>query len=141
MKSFLYIICFIFLIGCSGITENENCKFLLDITFNIPINLSLPQYDQLQFAGNSIYIENGGNRGIIVASTGVDFFAWDAADPNHLQSECSKLINSGLEATCDCDDKNTYSLVTGQALGSNVLPCSLRNYRVERRGDILYISN
>ena len=141
MRSFLYTICFIFLVGCSGVTENENCKFLLDINFNIPINLSLPQYSQLQFAGNSIYVANVANGGIIIASTGADFLAWDARDPNHAQTSCSILVNSGLEATCGCDDKNTYSLVTGQALGSDALPCSLKNYRVQKTGNILYISN
>jgi nitrite reductase/ring-hydroxylating ferredoxin subunit len=141
MKSLLYTIYFIFLVGCSGNTENENCKFLLDISFNVPVNLSLPQYSQLQFAGNSVYVPNAGNGGIIIASTGADFLAWDARDPNHIQTECSILVNSGLNATCGCDDKNAYNLVTGQAIGSTALPCSLRNYRVEINGDILYISN
>ena len=141
MKTFFYTICFIFLVGCSGNTENENCKFLLNINFNIPLNLNLPQYSQLQFAGNSIYVTNVGNGGIIIASTGADFLAWDARDPNHAQTSCSILVNSGLEATCGCDDENTYSLVTGQALGTNPLPCSLRNYRVQKNGNTLYISN
>ena len=141
MKLFLYMICFLFLLGCTGNTENENCRFLVNINFNIPINISLPQYSQLQFAGNSIYIPNIANGGVIVSSTGVDFLAWDARDPNHPQTECSILVNSGLNATCGCDDKNTYNLVTGQATGSKALPCSLRNYRVERNGSTLFISN
>lgn len=141
MKSFFLIFSFILLTTCSNTIENENCKFLLNIEFSTSINLSLPQYSQLQFAGNSIYIENFGNKGIIVASTGVDYFAWDAADPNHPQSACSKLVNSGLVATCGCEDKNSYSLITGQITGSAALPCSLRNYRVEKSGNILYISN
>lgn len=141
MKSLFYGVCLVFLFGCSGNTENENCKFLLDISLNIPVNLNLPQYSQLQFAGNSIYVSNVGNGGVIIASTGSDFLAWDARDPNHAQTSCSILVNSGLEATCGCDDKNTYSLVTGQALGSKALPCSLRNYRVQKNGNMLYISN
>lgn len=141
MKLFFLIFCFVFFTACSDTRENENCKFLLNIGFSTSINLSLPQYSQLQFAGNSIYIENFGNKGIIIASTGVDFFAWDAADPNLPQSTCTRLVNSGLVASNSCDNKNTYSLITGQITGSAALPCSLRNYRVEKNGNILYISN
>lgn len=138
----LYILIYLFVLtNCSKTQEeNENCKFLLDIPFSISINLNLPQYSQLQFAGNSVYIPNEGNGGVIVAYTGADYFAWDAADPNHAQSSCSVLVNSGLNATCGCDDKNEYSLVTGQILKNGTLQCSLRNYRVENFGNTLRIT-
>ena len=142
MKPFLYIACFVFLFTCSNSTENENCKYLLSVSFTRNINLSLPEYSQLQFACNSIYIPNlGGNKGVIVANTGADFLAWDATDPNHIPSDCSRLINSNLEATCGCEEGNTYSLVNGYALKGKVLPCGLKNYRVEKTGNMLYISN
>jgi nitrite reductase/ring-hydroxylating ferredoxin subunit len=131
----------VFLFSCSRDNDNENCRFLLNVGVNEVLNLSLPQYNQLQFAGNSVYVPNAGNAGIIVASTGVDFFAWDAGDPNHAQSACSVLENSGLEATCGCEDQNTYSLVTGQALGETALPCALKNYRVEVSGNTLLVTN
>ncbi|GAA3633812.1 hypothetical protein GCM10022397_19110 [Flavivirga jejuensis] len=95
----------------------------------------------MPFAGNSVYIANAGNAGIIVASTGADFYAWDAGDPNHISSTCSVLVPSGLEATSSCEDENTYSLITGRYLGSNNLPCSLKNYRVELNGNNLLIFN
>ncbi|MBD0823605.1 Rieske (2Fe-2S) protein [Aestuariibaculum marinum] len=141
MKLLIYIFSLFLLISCSNNYENENCKFLLDINVNLSINLSLPEYDQLPFAGNSIYIPNYGNGGIIIASTGFDYYAWDARDPNHEQSSCSILEPSGLEATCGCNDQNKYSLVTGQAFGENAPPCSLRFYSVRKDGNILYISN
>jgi nitrite reductase/ring-hydroxylating ferredoxin subunit len=143
MKSAIVaIILFITLVSCSkNSNENENCKFLLDIGVNEVVNLNLPQYSQLQFAGNSVYIANAGNGGILIASTGADFFAWDAADPNHAQSSCSVLVNSGLNATCGCADKNEYSLVNGLPLNNSELRCGLRNYRVERNGNTLLISN
>ena len=139
-KSFL-LLSVVFLLGCSSSNETEDCKFLLDIGVNTSINLSLPEYSQLQFAGNSVYIPNHGNGGVIVASTGADFLAWDASDPNHAQSNCSVLINSGLNATCGCDDKNQYSLVNGQPLNNGDLRCGLRNYRVEQSGNTLRIFN
>lgn len=143
MKStFVAVILFLILASCSNNSnENENCKFLLDVGINVVVNLNLPQYSQLQFAGNSVYISNAGNGGILIASTGADFFAWDAADPNHAQSSCSVLVNSGLNATCGCEDKNEYSLINGLPLNNSDLRCSLRNYRVEQNGNTLLISN
>lgn len=141
MKVLISLLGLLTILSCSSSQENENCKFLLNIGVNVSINLSLPEYSQLQFAGNSVYISNQGNGGIIVASTGADFFAWDAADPNHTQSSCSVLINSGLNATCGCDDKNEYSLVNGQPLNNRSLMCGLRNYRVEKSGNTLRIYN
>ena len=142
MKPLFLVLSFLLLSTCSkNSINNENCKYLLNVKVNLTINLSLPQYSQLQFAGNSVYITNEGNKGIIVAYTGADFFAWDAADPNHAQSSCSVLENSGLEATCGCADHNTYSLVNGQPLNDGTLMCGLKNYRVEQNGNTLLIYN
>lgn len=142
MKSFFFAICILTFSSCGkNSIDNENCKFLLDIDVNISVNLNLPQYSQLQFAGNSIYIANGGNGGVILASTGVDIYAWDASDPNEIPSTETILEASGLEASCPCNNTHTYSLVTGQALNNSTLQCTLRNYRVEKSGNTLLISN
>ncbi|UKM65878.1 hypothetical protein GSB9_02449 [Flavobacteriaceae bacterium GSB9] len=139
---FFYLACFGLLWSCSSnVVDDKNCRFLLDINVNLSIDLSLPAYSQLQFAGNSVYIPNVGNAGIIVASTGVDFYAWDASDPNHAPSECSALVPSGLNGTCGCGDGNTYNFVTGTPDGNAGLRCPLRNYRIERSGNILTIYN
>ena len=136
------IIFFFTIVACSrNTTQNENCRFLLNIGVNEVVNLNLPQFNQLQFSGNSVYIPNAGNGGIIVASVGADFFAWDAADPNHTQSSCSILVNSGLTATCGCDDENQYSLTNGLPINNSELQCTLLNYRVEVSGSTLLISN
>lgn len=133
--------CLLFLSACSGGNEvDQNCRFLLDINVQESINLSLPQYSQLQFAGNSVYIPNVGNGGIIIASTGFEFYAWDASDPNRVPSNCSVLVPSGLTATSGCEDKNSYSLITGEPETPN-LRCSLKFYRVEQNGNNLLIFN
>lgn len=140
MKSFLTIISFVFLVSCSSNSvDNQNCRFLLDIGVNLNIDLSLPQYSQLTFAGNSVYIANAGNAGVIVASTGADFYAWDASDPNHTPNSCSALVPNGLFGTCGCEDGNTYNFVTGTSEGNTGLKCALKNYRVEKNGNILLI--
>lgn len=138
----LVIFCFLSVCSCSkDRVVNENCNFLLDIGVNITINLGFPEYSQLQFAGNSVFIDNVGNGGIIVAFTGVDYFAWDAVDPNHIQMPCSVLENSGLIATSGCESKNKFNLVNGLPIENGALKCSLMNYRVERRGNELIIFN
>lgn len=142
MKSFFYLLLFFLIAGCSdNSADNKNCRFLLNIGVNVSINMSLPQYSQLQFISNSVYVPNAGNAGIIVTNTGSGYLAWDASDPNHTPSNCSTLTVSGLNATCGCEDKNTYSLVTGQAIGNGNLICPLKNYKVEQSGNNLLIYN
>ncbi|PKQ44660.1 Rieske (2Fe-2S) protein [Confluentibacter flavum] len=142
MKSFFYILLLVILSSCSGNSvDNRNCRFLLNVGVNVNVNMSLPQYSQLQFISNSVYVPNAGNAGIIVTNTGSGYLAWDAGDPNHVSSSCSTLTVSGLNATCGCADENTYSLVTGQALGNGDLQCPLKNYRVEQSGNNLLIYN
>ncbi|RLD29047.1 MAG: hypothetical protein DRI75_04755 [Bacteroidetes bacterium] len=140
-KIFLITLTSLFLVSCSkNDVNNENCKFLLNIGVNTNINLNLPQYSQLLFISNSVYVPNFGNKGIIVTNSGTGFIAWDAADPNHSQQSCSIVNGTGLEGTCGCTDANTYSFITGQSLGV-ALPCTLKRYRVEQSGNTLFISN
>jgi hypothetical protein len=142
MKSLLSLFFSIFLVACtSNSNEDRNCNFLLDVGVNFTIDLSLPQYSQLNFAGNSIYIPNQGNGGLIVATTGADFYAWDAADPNHTLVACSKIDPKGLFGECGCDDGNKYDFVTGRPDQNDGLRCALRNYRVQKTGNILLIFN
>lgn len=142
MKYYFYLLLLVIITSCStNSVDNRNCRFLLNVGVSVNINMSLPQYSQLQFISNSVYISNAGNAGIIVTNTGSGYLAWDASDPNHAPSSCSVLTVSGLNATCVCGDSNTYSLVTGQALGNSDLQCPLKNYRVEQNGNSLLVYN
>ena len=89
----------------------------------------------------SIIIPNIGNGGIIVTNSGTGFLAWDASDPNHISNpSCSTMsIIGGIEGLCNCQDENSYSLITGQSLNI-ALECSLKPYRVELNGNTLLIS-
>ena len=141
MKHFFLLISLILLTTCSRNNNDENCKFLVNAAVNVTINMNLPQYSQLQFTSNSVYVANQGNKGIIVMNVGSGFRAWDAADPNHEQSTCSLLtIKDGAKAVCGCVDANTYSLFTGGSLGTP-LPCGLKEYRVRTSGNSLVITN
>jgi len=142
MRIFYALICFLLLTTCSSNSVNdENCQFLLDIQVNEPINLNFPQYSQLQFPSNPVYIPNAGNGGIIITNTGSGFAAFDAADPNHIFETCSILTIEGLNAKCGCDDENEYSLFTGQPINNGSLRCSLKRYRVQENGNELLIFN
>ena len=140
MKNLVFkILISLMLVACSKNNVKSNCNFLLNAGVNFTINLDLPQFSNLQFQNNSVYIPYQGNDGLIVTSTGLGLLAWDASDPNHAPSACSVMtIIGGINAKCNCDDENEYSLITGQSL-NNPLPCALKNYRVEQTGNNSYL--
>lgn len=137
---FYFIISLILISGCAKNNIDSRCNYLLNLDIYYEINLNLPQYSELNFISNSVYIPNVGNGGIIVVNSGSGYLAWDAADPNRTNLPCSVLTISGLEATSNCAEQNTYSLITGQSIGV-ALTCSLKPYRVESSGNILIISS
>ena len=141
MKSYFYLIPLIVLTSCSKNSVDKNCNFLLNIGVSLQLNLNLPQYSQLQFPSNPVYVANAGNGGIIVTNTGTGFAAFDAADPNHAPSSCSVLSIDGIFGTCSCDDKNEYNLFNGLAKENSALQCPLKAYRVEQNGNLLLIYN
>lgn len=140
MKHIFLFVGLLILTACSRNNNDENCKFLVNAAVNVSVNMNLPQYNQLQFTSNSVYIANQGNKGVIVMNVGSGFRAWDAADPNHEQSTCSLLTINGANAVCGCDDANTYSLFTGGSVGKQ-LRCGLKEYRVTMSGNALHITN
>ena len=136
---FLFIIMCTFL-TCSDSDSDPNCNFLFDTKVAHELNMNLPQYNDLNFISNSVYVPNIGNGGVIVTNSGTGFLAWDAADPNHTFSQCSILSIEGLEASCNCPDGNKYSLITGQSLETQ-LNCALKTYRVEQNGSSLLVTS
>lgn len=141
MRNLVFAFVAILLISCSNDDRPKNCNFLLNVGVSASVNMNLPEYSQLQFTSNSVFVANHGNQGIIVTNVGSGFRAWDASDPNHTPSSCSRLTIEGAEAKCNCQDANKYSLFTGQKLGES-LPCGLKEYRVTMNGNnTLSISN
>lgn len=142
MKKIVISLFVLIILSCSkGDDRNDNCNFLLNVGVNTSLNLSLPQYQNLEFNLSPIYVPGEGNGGLIVMKTVSGYLAWDAADPNHAPTSCSILEINGIEGTCGCEDANVYQFVTGQSVGENALPCALRNYRAELNGNNLVISN
>lgn len=126
---------------CSKSDNSNRCSFLLNVAVNESINLNLPQYQDLQFNLQPVYVPGQGNGGLVVIKTSGGYLAWDASDPNHTPSPCSVLDINGIEGVCGCEDENTYEFVTGQAVGDTNVPCTLKRYPVSQSGNVLLINN
>ena len=140
MKKIIISLVISLIFSCEKDEVLFQCTYLANIGVNYEVNLNLPQYNQLNFISNSVRIPNIGNGGVIVTNSGTGYLAWDASDPNHINSTCSTMTINGLESKCSCSDENSYSLITGQSLGIT-LECGLKAYRVEINGNNLFISN
>ena len=105
------------ILSCDGGSINNNNPNIPNYSVNLPINLSLPQYSNLQFASNHVVDYSQGARGIVIFNTGSNFVAFDLACPNQPYNTCTTPMTiSGINATCDCDD-TVYSLFSGQSAG------------------------
>ena len=137
MKKLLIIFVFI-LVSCSGDDNNNpNCNFLFDAGVNLTVNTNLPQFNQLQFPGNGVYVTGQGNNGIwLWRLNSALLLAWDAADPSRPPSACSTLtdIGGGIVES-GCEDANQYSLLTGLGFEGNTSDCTLKPYRVDDLGN------
>lgn len=130
MKKLLLFLIFPLFFSCEKENFNNNNPYLPNYSFNVNINMNLPQFSNLQFPSNAVYINNGsaGVRGIIVFNTGGSYVAFDAACPNQPLSSCSTMTLIGINAICECDG-SSYSLFTGQAAG---MQYPMKQYRVEQ---------
>jgi nitrite reductase/ring-hydroxylating ferredoxin subunit len=131
------------LLGC-GKDKIERNPYLASIRFNVNLNLNLPGYDNLRYAGGGQSIRQGGINGLLVFNlNGNDFLAWESTCPNHLIRDCSDLYITGVLAECACEGFE-YSLATGQLLNpkeDTKKPYPMLFYNVRRSGNTLQISN
>lgn len=130
MKKHIFLfVSFLALLSCSKDEFSNNNPYLPNYTFSVTVNMALPQYNNLLYPGNAVYIFSGseGVRGVFVFNTGSGYVAFDAACPNQELSSCSTMELDGIKAVCPCDDAE-YSLFTGQAEGKEY---SMKQYRVQ----------
>lgn len=146
MKKIFILICAVFLfVNCNEDDASQNgcvSNLLPNYGFDTgnEINMSLPLYNGLLFAGNSQYISGYGVKGIYLYNNGSSIVAFEASDPAHGPSSCSRMSLSGIELSCGCDDGNKYELLTGQQTEGATGNC-LRAYRVEKNGNIVHVYN
>ena len=140
MKPYLYLFISLAFMACSKNSVDENCNFIPNIGVNESFNLVFEPFSRLSI-GTSIYVPNYGYRGIFITNTGSGYVAFEATDPNHIPSPCSKLTLSGNNAICGCEDANTYNLFTGLPVNNSKLRCRLKEYRAEKTGNTLRVYN
>ena len=136
----LLLLIFTFL-GCSSEDEIRRNPYLPHLNFRVNFDLSLPEYNQLNFPGNKFVTRNYGLNGIVIYNLNNDqYLAYELTDPNHVPQACSALKIEGIEAACSCEDGNKYTIITGEQI-EGTGEYSLQPYRAVRTGNVLQISN
>ena len=142
MKKYLILLLALgFMFSCNNDDYNNNNRYLPNYNFSVNVDMNLPQYSQLMFASNAVYVTqaNAGINGVIVMNTGSGYAAYEATCPNQEITTCSILDIQGVMAVCPCDDVE-YSLFTG--LANSPVEYPLNPYRVELVGqNVLRIYN
>ena len=140
-KNFFLIALSLIFLGCSGDDDIRRNPYLPELKFDLRLDLNLPQYNSLNFPGNSFVTRNYGINGIVIYNLNNDqYMAFELTDPNHAPTACSYLEIEGTRAECACEDGNIYTIITGQPIAGEAV-YSLKPYRVERIGNVLQISN
>ena len=130
-------------ISCDSDDDNTNNNPNLIVPLvSANLNLDLPQFNGLNFPGNSVVLEQLGVRGVVVYNLNNELYtAFDLADPNHMIMSCSTMELDGIIATCPCTtDANTYDVISGQHVDQPAL-FPMQAYRAVRNGNIVQISN
>jgi nitrite reductase/ring-hydroxylating ferredoxin subunit len=145
MKKIILLLLTIPILSCCNDSNfNNNNPYLPNYAVNLQINLNLPQFSDLKFVSNAVYISGHGVSGIIVFNnSGSSYVAFDAACPNQSLSTCSTMtIKGGTIAVCGCDNAE-YSLFSGQCTGTKCegKQYPLKQYRVEVSGSTLRVYN
>ncbi|WP_438425922.1 Rieske (2Fe-2S) protein [Aquimarina macrocephali] len=143
MKKTLFLASVLLILSCSSDDNGDNNQFLPPSSVNYQINLNLPQFNKLKFPSNHFVdnSENGSIKGVIIYNIdNTQYSAFELSDPNHSPSSCSAQTIDGITSTCNCDDGNSYNIVTGQQTSGDG-QFGLRRYRVRREGNTLFISN
>ena len=129
----LAILVLVLFISCEKETKRRsNNPYLPNYSFSALLDLHLPLYSNLNFVSNPIALTIDNDIDIIVMKVSEgNYVAWNGNCPSHSLSSCSKLIISGLNSKCTCEDY-IYSLYSGQ---SQTAPYPMINYSVEVLGN------
>ncbi len=133
----------LFTISCSKSDDKQiRNPYLTNPVVSLNLNLNLPEYNPLKFPGSYI-IAPQGIKGIIVYCVSESYYvAFDLTDPNHPPNECSRMEITGIIAACPCpNDDNEYYIVTGQHTTEPDIKYPMQQYRAERVGNSVVITN
>lgn len=138
-KIYIVLLLLPFLFSCDSGSINNNNPNIPNYQVNMSLNLSLPQYNSLTFAGGTPFVDlSQGARGVVVFNTGTGYNAFDLACPNQAFNTCtSPMTITGIDAKCTCDN-TIYNLYSGQSPGQQY---PMKQYRTELSGGFLYVFN
>jgi len=131
------------LLACKSDDSNNNSNPFLNIpAVNLSLNLNLPEYTALKFPGNSVVITSQGIKGIVVYNIDdSQYSAFEISDPNHNPNSCSRMEIETPVATCQCDDENSYNIITGEHTNGDNTKYPMYRYNAVRSGDIVQVYN
>lgn len=119
---------------CDKIEES----IIPSVPFSYTINLAA--HNEVNVAGNSIFIEGIGYGGVIVyCEYPGSFFAFDATCTNEVNSTCL-VKNQGVLGTCECC-KSEFMLIGGGFPASGPAKEGLRQYQTSLINGSLRIYN
>ena len=115
--------------------------YIQNVVVDINLNLTLPEFSDLQTVGNSVFI-TGGVKGIIVYRQGFDSYkTYDRNCSFEPSLSCARIdsVNSSI-AICKCCNSMFLLEQNGDNIdGPALLP--LKKYDNSLLGDVLYIYN
>ena len=76
LRNFRYLLLIVLLCNCSSNINDSRCNFLLNLDIYYEVNLNLPQYSDLNFVSNSVYIPDVGNGKLVQEN--VEFFVMES---------------------------------------------------------------
>jgi len=137
MKQAKFLIIFLLSIFSCGDSNN----YIRNVYVDVEIDLSLPEFSNLNTVGNSLFIE-GGNKGIIIyRHSNYEYKIYDRNCSFEPNLECSYIdsINS-IIAFCGCCSSAFLLDQNGSAANSPaVLP--LKQYNYSLNNTLLHIFN
>ena len=131
--------CILILFFFSACSDDND--FIQEVYVNEQIDLSLPEYSDLNSPGSAIFIDGGVKGLIIYHEIGEKYKVYDRNCSYEPQQSCSKIdsINSGL-AFCGCCSSVFTIYNNGEPINSPAL-LPLKSYNYSLSGNILNIYN
>ncbi|WP_299673861.1 Rieske 2Fe-2S domain-containing protein [uncultured Tenacibaculum sp.] len=135
MKKIIIILFAVLLYNCTDTDDNNNC--FLGVVLNETINLSNPQFINIQVPGGHTIANIGGRNLIIIRNNTSSFKVFDLQCP---ERNCtSPMTFDGLKLICSCSGKEYNSLngspIDGEgcfALEYNVIQVSNTALQISR---------
>ena len=137
MKQAKFLIIFLLSIFSCGDSNN----YIRNVYVDVEIDLSLPEFSNLNTVGNSLFIE-GGNKGIIIyRHSNYEYKIYDRNCSYEPNLECSYIdsINS-IIAFCGCCS-SAFLLDQNGSAANNPAVLPLKQYNYSLNNTLLHIFN